>query len=255
MGNLSVIEEQGFNYVEIGKGPLIVLLHGLFGALSNWLDTVSFLASRYKVYIPIIPVYEAHSTPPSVEGLTDFVESFIQFKKISNYTLIGNSLGGHLALMLALRPLNSIKSLILTGSSGLFEEGMGMGFPKRGDKKYIKERVEFTFYSPQTASPELVNEVYHIVNDNTKAMRILKIARGAQRMNMREDIKRIKLPTCLIWGLNDNITPVYVAHQFKRLIAGAELHFIDHCGHAAMMEQPEVFNPIVAKFLQKIKFI
>jgi pimeloyl-ACP methyl ester carboxylesterase len=255
MANLSVIEEQGFTYVEVGEGPHIVLLHGLFGALSNWLDTVSFLASRYKVYIPIIPVYEAHSTPPSVEGLSDFIASFIDFKKISDYTLIGNSLGGHLALILALRPFNSIKSLILTGSSGLFEEGMGLGFPKRGDKKYIKERVEFTFYSPQTASPELVNEVYQIVNDNAKAMRILKIARGAQRMNMREHLKKIKLPTCLIWGLNDTITPAYVAHQFKRLIAGAELHFIDRCGHAAMMERPEVFNPIVVKFLQKIKFI
>ncbi|MDW8158887.1 MAG: alpha/beta fold hydrolase [Bacteroidia bacterium] len=254
MKNLEIIQERGFQYVETGKGSPVVLLHGLFGALSNWLDTVDFLAPRYTLFIPIIPVYEAGTTAASVEGLAHFVQDFIQFKQLKNFTLIGNSLGGHLALLLAINPPADIYSLVLTGSSGLFEEGMGAGFPKRGDRKYIQERVEYTFYSPQTASKELVNEIYNIVNDNAKAMRILKIARSAQRMNLREDIKKIKLPTCLIWGLNDNITPAYVAHQFRRLIQGAELHFIDQCGHAAMMEQPHMFNSIVAQFFQKINF-
>lgn len=142
-----------------------------------------------------------------------------------------------------------VETLTLTGSSGLFEEGMGSGFPRRGDYGYVKERVEFTFYSPQTATKELVDEVFGIVNNSYAALRVLKIARAAQRMNMREDVKSITAPTCLIWGLNDNITPVYVAHEFNRLITHTELNFIDHCGHAPMMEQPERFNRILNQFL------
>jgi pimeloyl-ACP methyl ester carboxylesterase len=140
--------------------------------------------------------------------------------------------------------------MILTGSSGLFESGMGSGFPKRGSYEYIRERVGYTFYSPETATKELVDEVFEIVSDNFKTLRILRIAKSAQRHNMRKDIVNIQVPTLLVWGLNDNITPPRVAHEFDRLIPNTELHFIDQCGHAAMMEQPGAFNRITARFLQ-----
>jgi pimeloyl-ACP methyl ester carboxylesterase len=126
---------------------------------------------------------------------------------------------------------------------------MGSTFPRRGDYSYVKERVEFTFYSPKTADKLLIDEVYDIVNDSHKAIRIIKVARAAQRLNMRADIQKINLPTCLIWGLNDTITPTYVAHEFRRLIPASRLHFIDRCGHAPMMEQPQRFNFLLQRFL------
>ena len=82
-------------------------------------------------------------------------------------------------------------------------------------------------------------------------MRIVTIAKSAQRHNMAKDITRIQVPTLLIWGLNDTITPPHVAHEFNRLIKNSELHFIDECGHAPMMEQPDTFNKVLQKFLQK----
>ena len=68
---------------------------------------------------------------------------------------------------------------------------------------------------------------------------------------MRNELKNIKVPTLLIWGLNDNITPPSVAHEFERLIPHTELHFIDKCGHAPMMERGREFNNILKRFLPK----
>ena len=129
---------------------------------------------------------------------------------------------------------------------------MGSTFPRRGNYKYIKQRVEYTFYDPKTATKELIDEVFGIVNDNYKALRILKIARNAQRENLKDHLPSIKVPSLLVWGLNDNITPPNVAHVFHKLIPNSELRFIDHCGHAAMMEQPDTFNTMVEDFLDKV---
>jgi len=247
----TIQHERQFDYIEVGEGPDLLLLHGLFGALSNWRSVLAKFSPFFKVLIPVMPIYKASEVTPSVSGLCDFIEEFIKFKGLTDFSVIGNSLGGQVGLMLALRKPRFIKTLTLTGSSGLFETGMGSAYPKRGSYDYVKERVEFTFYKPETAEKELVDEVYEIVNDVNKAIRIIKIARAAQKLNMREDVCKIKLPTCLIWGLNDTITPTYVGHEFRRLIKGSELHFIDHCGHAPMMEQPFIFNELMMNFYKK----
>jgi pimeloyl-ACP methyl ester carboxylesterase len=166
-------------------------------------------------------------------------------------TLLGNSLGGHVALEYTLENPDKVKRLVLTGSSGLFEDSMGGSFPKRGNYAYLKERVEYTFYDPATATKELIDEVFSITNSNAKCLRIIAIAKSAQRHNMAKDVTRIHVPTLLIWGLNDTITPPHVAHEFNRLIKGSELYFIDECGHAPMMEHPEEFNINLNKFLKQ----
>lgn len=243
--------EQGFKYIEQGQGPVLLILHGLFGALSNFADVFDAFSHKYRVIIPLLPIYEKSKVETSVEGLAEFVRTFMDFKGIGQATLLGNSLGGHIGLVFTLRNPDRVNALILTGSSGLFESGMGSGFPKRGSYEYIRERVGYTFYSPETASKELVDEVFDIVGDNFKTLRILRIARSAQRHNMRADLGNIQVPTLLIWGLNDNITPPHVAHEFDRLIPHTELRFIDKCGHAAMMEQPAIFNALLADFLSQ----
>jgi len=256
MGNpapmsFTIKEEAGFNYVEQGEGPVLLLLHGLFGALSNFQDVFKGFADSYRVIIPLLPIYEKSHKDPSVSGMTEFVSEFVDHLGLEKMTLLGNSLGGHIGLVYTLTYPDKVSNLVLTGSSGLFESGMGSGFPRRSSYEYIKERVAYTFYSPKTATKELVDEVFDIVSDNYKTLRILRIARSAQRHNMSADLNRIEVPTLLIWGLNDNITPPYVAHEFNKLISDSELHFIDQCGHAAMMEQPERFNAVLTQFLAK----
>ncbi len=249
--NPEIKSEQGYQYVESGKGPILMLLHGLFGALSNFKAVFDAFSPDFRVVIPLLPIYEKSHTDASVDGLTAYLEEFVAIMGIQKASLLGNSLGGHIALVYALRNPEKVSTMILTGSSGLFESGMGTGFPKRGSYEYIRERVAYTFYSPETATKELVDEVFEIVGNNFKTLRILKIARSAQRHNMRNEVPQIHVPTLLIWGLNDNITPTHVGHEFEKLMPNAELHFIDHCGHAPMMEQSEHFNRIVSRFLRK----
>jgi pimeloyl-ACP methyl ester carboxylesterase len=160
-------------------------------------------------------------------------------------------LGGHVALVHILKNPAKIKTLTLTGSSGLFENGMGDSYPKRGDKEYIRKKTALTFYDPAVATDELVNEVFDITNNRIKVIKIIALAKSAIRNNLGEELNQIKQPTCLIWGNNDTVTPPFVAKEFNKLIPNSELHFIDRCGHAPMMEVPAEFNNILEEFLTK----
>ena len=134
----------------------------------------------------------------------------------------------------------------------MFENGIGGTYPKRGDYEYIKKQTELTFFDPNTATKELVDEVYEIVNSRMKALKIISLAKSAIRNNLGEELNQIKQPTLLIWGANDSITPPFVGKEFHRMIPNSELHFIDNCGHAPMMELPDEFNEILHKFLTKL---
>ncbi|MBS1566347.1 MAG: alpha/beta hydrolase [Bacteroidetes bacterium] len=241
-----------FRYIEEGEGEPLILLHGLFGALSNFEHLIEYFRLRNKVVVPMLPLFELDILHTTVGGLEKFVYKFIEAREYKNVHLLGNSLGGHVALLHVLRHPERIKSLILTGSSGLFENGMGDTYPKRGDYEYIKKKTQLTFYDPQTATKELVDEVYDIVNSRLKVIKIIALAKSAIRNNLGEELSQIKQPTLLIWGNNDTITPPFVGREFNKLIPNSELHFIDKCGHAPMMEVPGEFNEILDKFLTKL---
>jgi pimeloyl-ACP methyl ester carboxylesterase len=246
---LTVKEDQDFKYVDEGEGQVLMLLHGLFGALSNWEGVVNRFAKNFRVVIPMLPIYEMPIREAGLEGLRKFVEDFVALKKLEDMIIMGNSLGGHIALVYTLENPTKVKKLILTGSSGLFEDSMGGSYPKRGNYEYIRERVGYTFYDPNVATQELVDEVFETTKSIPKCMRIVSIAKSAQRNNMAEEIPNIKVPTLLVWGLNDTITPPMVAHEFNRLMPHSSLKFMDKCCHAPMMEHPEKFNVIVEDFL------
>jgi pimeloyl-ACP methyl ester carboxylesterase len=244
-------QQDKFKFIEEGSGEPLILLHGLFGALSNFKPIIEYFRHHNKVIVPMLPLLEMDILHTSVGGLAKYVNKFLEARDLKNIHLLGNSLGGHVALIHILKHPERIKSLILTGSSGLFENGMGDSYPKRGDYEFIKQKTELTFYNPATASKELVDEVYSITNNRIKAIKIIALAKSAIRNNLGEELNQIKKPTLLIWGNNDIITPPFVAKEFNKLIPNSELQFIDKCGHAPMMEVPDEFNAILHKFLKK----
>jgi pimeloyl-ACP methyl ester carboxylesterase len=245
-------EDNGFKYTEEGEGEVLLLLHGLMGALSNWTDVVQEFKKDYRVIIPLLPLYDLPLLTTGVKSLAKFVHKFVTYKNLKNITVLGNSLGGHVGLIYTLEHQDVVKSLVLTGSSGLYENAFGGSFPKRESYDFIKEKVEYTFYDPVIATKELVDEVYQVVNDRIKVIKILSMAKSAIRHNMSEDIHKIKVPVCLIWGKNDKITPPDVALEFNQLLPDSELNWVDLCGHAPMMERPLEFNAHLRKFLDRI---
>lgn len=252
---IQVYEEEDFKFVDEGKndGDILILLHGLFGALSNFHYLVNDFSKAYRVLIPLLPIYTSPKEKTNLEGLLEYLLAFIEYKKLKNVITIGNSLGGHLALKYALAHQSNNKAMVLTGSSGLYEEGMGDGYPKKGDYQYVKEKTEYTFYDPKTATKALIDEVFEIVNDRGKALSTIYMARSAIKDNLREKVPDIKIPSLLIWGKQDTITPPFVATEFESLLPNAQLKWIDKCGHAPMMEHPLIFNTILSDFLKNLK--
>jgi pimeloyl-ACP methyl ester carboxylesterase len=222
------------------------------GNLSNFQHQVDYFSTRgYEVVIPLLPLYSMPLATTSVSSLTKFVKKFIDHKGYSKVILVGNSLGGHIALLFQKLYPSYLKSIVLSGSSGLYEAAMGNSYPRRGDRDYIAERVRDVFHIKEVATEELIDQVFSTVNDRMKAIKTLAISKSAIRHNMAEDITSFHLPVCLIWGRQDAVTPPEVADKFHELLPNSDLFWIDHCGHAAMMEHPQEFNTIVDEWLKK----
>ncbi len=200
-------EEKGFSYIEEGQGEPLLLLHGLMGALSNWDDVIREFSPNYRVIIPVLPIYDLPLLTTGVRALSKFVHKFIKFKQLSNVVLLGNSLGGHVGLVYVLAHPGYVKALVLTGSSGLYENAFGGSFPKRESIDFVREKVKYTFYDPETATEDMVQEIFQTINDRHKVIRILAMAKSAIRHNMKTELRKITMPVSLIWGKDDKITP------------------------------------------------
>lgn len=249
--NFTLKQEGKFKFIEEGKGAPIILLHGLMGGLSNFHYFINFFKDKgYKVLMPSLPIYDSPIMDSSVKRLAEFLNEFIKLKELKNFVIIGNSLGGHVGLYYT-KLFNKAKGLILTGSSGLYESAMGSGYTKRGDYNVIKKKVQEVFYNPKVATKILVDEIYETVNDRNKLIKIIAYAKSAIRHNMAKDLPKIKIPICLIWGKDDIVTPPDVANEFHKLLPNSDLYWIDKCGHAPMMEHPNVFNETVVKWFSK----
>lgn len=249
-----ITEENGFKYIESdpGKERTLLLLHGLFGALSNFATIIDHFSGRINVVVPLLPIFEMPLRKLSVMGLVDHVNAFVKFKGYTQVNLVGNSLGGHVAILFALSRPEILRSMTLTGSSGLFEAPLGSTFPKRGNYDFVQKKTESTFYDPAVATKELVDEVYDIVNDRNKAIRVISIAKSALRHNIADRLDNIKRPVLLVWGKDDTITPAFVGEKFHELLPDSRLHIMEKCGHAPMMEHPDEFNRLLNDFLIEI---
>ena len=248
-------KESHYSYIEVGEGQPIIVLHGLMGGLSNFDGVTKFFSEKgYKVIIPELPVYSMSLLKTNVKSFAKYLRDFIEFKKLDNVILLGNSLGGHIGLYHTKMFPDKVRGLVITGSSGLYESAMGGGYTKRSDYEVIKKKAQDVFYDPAIATKEIVDEVYETVNDRNKLIKTLAIAKSAIRHNMAKDLPKMDTPTCIIWGKNDTVTPPEVAVEFNHLLPDSDLFWIDKCGHAAMMEHPDTFNEILFKWLQGRKF-
>jgi 2-hydroxy-6-oxonona-2,4-dienedioate hydrolase len=241
-----------YSYYEKGEGAPLVILHGLMGGLSNF-DGVAahFSTAGYKVLIPELPLYDLPLLKTNVKQFAIYLRDFITHLGEEKVILIGNSLGGHIGLLHTNLFPEKVKGLVITGSSGLYENAMGESYPKREDYEYIKKKTQDVFYDPIIASKEVVDDVFETVNDRKKLIKILTIAKSAIRHNMAKDLPNIKVPTGVIWGKQDAVTPPSVGEEFHRLLPDSTLYWIDKCGHAPMMEHPDTFNNILSGWLSE----
>ncbi len=248
-------ENNNIKHVEVGEGSPIVVLYGLMGGLSNFQGVIDFFPKKgYRVLIPHLPLYSLPLQKTTVKSLANCLYEFVISQNLKNIILLGNSLGGHISLLFSKFYPEKVKGIIITGSSGLYENAMGDGYPKRGDYEYIKTKTQDVFFDPKVATKKIVDDVFETVNDRNKVIKTLAIAKSAIRHNMAKDLPKMKIPTAIIWGKQDNVTPPSVAKEFNSLIPVSDLYWINNCGHAPMMEHPDKFNEIMFSWIKKNKF-
>ena len=227
----------------------LVFLHGMFGGLSNFEYLIDQLSGYYRIFVPEIPLYNFSKKNLSIPKLSKWLEHILTNHEIKHSILLGNSMGGHIALEYALHNTEKVEALVLSGSSGLFENDFGNSKPRRGDRDYIRERAEMTFYDNSFVDAALVDEILEVVQSTRKLLRLLKLARATHSYNMENLLGEIHHEVLLIWGKNDVITPPEVGESFAEKLPNATLKWIDKCGHAPMMERPERFYEYLKDFL------
>ena len=234
-----------------GNGPTVILLHGLFGALSNW-DSV--LPHLQKFCTPIalhFPLVTGHRSEVKVKALAAYTEFFIRKRKFEKVILCGNSLGGHVAMRLYLATPSLVPALILSGTSGLYEHSPD-SLPVRPDRVFIKDHMKRVFYHDKFITDQAIEDIYSTIKERVNVLNIIHAARSAKKDNLSKYLPSIKAPTLLLWGKNDEVTTMDVAHTFRNKIPSAQLKVIDQCGHAPMIEHPEWFAKQMRAFIESL---
>jgi pimeloyl-ACP methyl ester carboxylesterase len=240
-----------FRWLERGDGEPVVLLHGLMGRMDHWEDTLDALGDHCRPIALFLPILEEDMPEASIEEIGRYVARFLDAIEIPRAVVGGNSLGGHVALEMALAhpDPDRVSGLILTGSSGLFERSFTRGVPHRPSEAYVRQKMEEIFFDPRLVTPEWVESVRRLVTSPASALRVLRFARAAKRHNMEDRLAAIKVPVLLVWGEHDRITPPEVAERFHALLPDSRLSFLPRCGHAPMLEQAEAFSAAVTAWL------
>jgi pimeloyl-ACP methyl ester carboxylesterase len=247
--------EQGGFYHRPGDDstlPSVIMLHGLFGKLTNFEPVLPHIRPQLDVWVPELPLYTQTDGTDSIVGLSMWLDRWLRSNEIESAVLLGNSLGGHIALDCAIRGNNAIKGLVLVGSSGLFDTGFGVSIPRRFDREYIRSKASEAFHHYEV-DEEMVDEIHLVLSDRELLGKLVRLARSARQANTEPLLPRIDVPTCVIWGENDRITPPSVARKFHGLISNSELKWISECGHVPMMEQPIAFAEILNDFILGFK--
>lgn len=223
----------------------------MLGDVDNWSATIPALAAAgFRVLAPVLPIYTAPLERTSVDGAAEYVIQFLNHLGGASPILVGNSLGGHLAIRVATRIPERVRALVLSGASGLYEVNIGATTPRRFDREFVRDRTAFTFYDPIHATDTLVDRMMGVLADRPRLLRLIKMARSAHATYVGDDLPTLSAPTLLVWGKQDRITPPEVGEHFHHLLPQSDLVWIDACGHAPMIEQPERFNAYLLDFLR-----
>ncbi len=236
-----------------GQPKTLVFLHGLFGKVTNWESTRNFFKKKYRVGAVDFVLYDPKAPYQNVQSLTQSTLRFMDQHKIAICVLFGNSLGGHVALNLALNYPERVAALILTGSAGLIERNYSM-IAVNPDREYIEQRIGEVFYDQSFSTDERVQEALDILQYNRNKLRLIKLTRSSRRLNMFEHLPEVKPPVLLVWGRQDMVTPLDIGKIFESRIPRAKLFVIDKCGHAPNIEKPDELNIAAEAFFKEIGY-
>ncbi len=242
------------NVVDIGTGDRAVLfLHGLFGTPEHWRCVMEQLAGDYRVIAPQLPVDpqpgRRENGINAISELSDLIENLVQELEIDPFVICGNSLGGLISIDLCARRPDFAQGLILSGSAGLFERSPIKGLRAKPSKEFVRTTVSGIVHEQDLVTDQLVEDWHRSVMDRDYVRFVLRVSRATRDRSVEKELGKLNLPTMIIWGKEDEITPPATGREFQRRIKGSRLEFIDDCGHAPNWERPDAFARLLEEFL------
>lgn len=235
-----------------GAGRPMVILNGLLGINEHWFGCLGPWISRAECFLLQPPILDMKGPGCSVDGVTRLTASVLETMIDQPAVLVGNSLGGHVALKLAIERPELVRALVLVGSSGLFERGFEKGAQHRPSREWLTRKITELFHDPERMHPGMIDQAYGELSQRHAALALVRLGKSAKNDHLGERLGQVRVPTLLAWGRNDIVTPPDVAEQFHELIPHSTLRWIDCCGHAPQIERPVELSALVAEYLDEL---
>ncbi|MBP6004730.1 MAG: alpha/beta hydrolase [Pyrinomonadaceae bacterium] len=250
------------NYIEAGDPgkPKIILLHGLGGSSANWMTNTAALAQNYHVIV-LDQLGFGKSDKPSlkyrVATFADFLDKFMSELKIDKASLVGNSMGGWVAGLMAIKYSSRVEKIVLADAAGVVPANYSeadLYQLNNSTRDEIRANMKRIFANPLFQNNEALVDQFMTArvtaNDGGTINSVIEsIKRKEDFLNDR--LGEIKKPTLIIWGKQDGLLPVADAYTFNKGIAGSELVIFDGCGHLPQFEKAAEFNKAVLAFIAK----
>lgn len=237
-----------------GKGPPLVYLHSA-GGETDWAPFHDQLAERFTVHAPAHPGFALSEGLDQVDDIADmawhYVDLFAQLG-LKQAPVIGFSLGGWLALELAILRPELVSRLVLVNSAGLHVEGAPMAELFIDDLTRLRELL---FFDPQNP---VASQVLPTSTEDPRILNFLRAREATARVawnpylhnpKLPLHLRRVQCPALILWGRHDRLIPLSHGEQLAKLLPGAKLQVIEKCGHELPFEQPEEFVRLSAQFL------
>lgn len=240
--------------VDMGEGPRTILfLHGLFGTPDHYRGVMERLADRYRVIAPQMPIDpqpdRRRNGMKTINDLTSSVIDFVQELNIAPPVICGNSLGGLVAIDMCIQRPDIAQGLVLAGSAGLFEKSPIKGLRSRPSRDWVKQTINGILHNNSLMTEDMIDQWHQSLLDRDYTRFLLRVSRATRDRSVEDELGDLKLPTMIVWGRNDAITPPSVGEEFQRRIHGSRIEFIEECGHAPNWERPADFARLMEEFL------
>lgn len=267
----TIIQGHRLHYLEAGKGPLVLLLHGFAGSCEEWRPTVAWLAEQGYRAIAIDGIGFGKSDKPddicySFELYAQLYTDLLTTLGVEQCILVGHSFGGKCALATTIFHPQRISKLVIADSEGFIQIPFWMR--KSGvvpfmskiflwmsrNPKLFRMQMQGTFYDPSRITPEFEAQFRDMLYDEASSRALIQLSKcydyhDLMRTGMRDRLHEITCPTLIIWGAEDRVFSPHCGEAAHREIRGSCLVMLPHCGHYPHIERPREFRGPLAGFL------
>lgn len=238
-----------------GERPTLVFMHGLVGLNEHWEDVALRIGAHADAVMFELPLLQLPDAYCSIDGVTAITSQFLRSLGRGPYVLAGNSFGGHVALRVAIEEPALVRGLVLAGSSGVLEVTSVASVELRPSRPWLEQRIAELFHDRRFMRAGDLDRAYAQLSQRSCARAMVRLSRSARRDVLIDRLHMVGVPTLLLWGRQDIVTPLSAAHMFHQRIKRSKLVVYDRCGHVPMIENAPGFARDTIDFLSAMNVV